>query len=118
MFLFLAKLSVQDDMYENNDITGLLDEVEIITKPDYLIRKDSEQEKRTELINHTNMTAFEGLVNIDELFKFSNDMGYKNVAITDKFNCQNFPEFYSISKKYPNLKPIYGVQLDLSLIHI
>ncbi|MDE6429312.1 MAG: PolC-type DNA polymerase III, partial [Malacoplasma sp.] len=61
---------------------------------------------------HTNMTAFEGLININEIFCFSKEMGYKSVAITDKFNCQNFPEFFNEAKKYPELKPIYGVQMD------
>lgn len=108
-----ARISIQIDMYENNDITGLIEEISIIEKPKKYERNDEELVKRTELINHTNMTAFEGLINIKELFKFSSKMGYSSVAITDKFNCQNFPEFFNESKKYSNLKTIYGVQLNV-----
>lgn len=107
-----AKISIQTDLYENSEITGLIEEVTVIEKPKKFKRSDDEKIKRIELINHTNMTAFEGLINIEEVFSFSKKMGYKAVAITDKFNCQNFPEFYNESKKYPEIKPIYGVQLD------
>ncbi|MCF0217606.1 MAG: PolC-type DNA polymerase III [Malacoplasma sp.] len=109
-----AKISIQTDVYENNDITGVIEEVKICEqKPSWLTRVDSAKNKRVELINHTKMTAFEGLVNIKELFEFSNSQNYSAVSISDKFNCQNFPEFFSVSKKYPNLKTIYGVQLNL-----
>ncbi|MDE7088479.1 MAG: PHP domain-containing protein, partial [Malacoplasma sp.] len=107
-----SKISIQTDLYENNEITGLIEEISVIDKPKKFQRFDNEKIKRTELINHTNMTAFEGLINIKEIFKFSKEMGYKAVAITDKFNCQNFPEFYNESKKYPEIKTIYGVQMD------
>lgn len=108
-----ARISIQIDMYENNDITGLIEEISIINKPKEFIRHDNALIKRTELVNHTNMTAFEGLVNIKELFKFSSEMGYSSVAITDKFNCQNFPDFYNEAKKYSKLKAIYGVQFNI-----
>ncbi|MDE7112169.1 MAG: PHP domain-containing protein, partial [Malacoplasma sp.] len=107
-----SRISIQVDLYENNEISGLIEEISIIEKPKKFQRFDNEKIKRTELINHTNMTAFEGLININEIFCFSKEMGYKSVAITDKFNCQNFPEFFNEAKKYPELKPIYGVQMD------
>lgn len=107
-----AKINLQNDMFENNDLTGLVIDLTTIEKPKKYIREDSLSVPRVELINHTNMTAFEGLVNVGELFEIVKKFNHKVLSITDKNNCQNFPEVYNLSKKYPDIKIIYGIQFD------
>lgn len=107
-----AKVNLNNDMYENNDLTSLAQEITIIDKPKDFIREDNSAEKRVELINHTNMTAFEGLIDVKNLFKLISNFKHKAITITDKFNCQNFPEVYGLSKKHPDIKVIYGVQFN------
>lgn len=107
-----AKVSLSNDIYENNDLTSLAQEVVVIDKPSNFIREDKFSNKRIELINHTNMTAFEGLIHIKPLFELVKSFNHNVLTITDKFNCQNFPEVYLTSKKYPDIKVIYGIQFD------
>lgn len=107
-----CKVNLQVDMYENNELTALASSLTIIDKPQSYNAIDDCEVKRVELINHTNMTAFEGLINVSELFEFANKLGHKFISITDKSNCQAFPETFAISKKFKNITPIYGVQLE------
>lgn len=107
-----AKVNLNNDAFENNDLTSLAQEIVVIDKPKEFIREDKNPEKRVELINHTNMTAFEGLIDVKKLFELVNKFQHKALVITDKFNCQNFPEVYSASKKYKDIKVVYGIQFN------
>lgn len=113
-----CKVTLQVDMYENNELTALVSALTLIDKPKSFAHEDNQEVKRVELINHTNMTAFEGLINVGELYKFANKLGHKYVAITDKSNCQAFPEAFSVSKKYKDITTIYGVQIERLEKHI
>ncbi|WP_412032170.1 PolC-type DNA polymerase III [Malacoplasma muris] len=107
-----TKINVQVDIYDDNSLSGIISSLMLIEKPSKYLKSDNSLQKRIELITHTNMTAFEGLVNVEELFKQMNDLGYKTVAITDKLNCQSFPETMHLSKKY-NIDVIYGAQFEM-----
>lgn len=84
----------------------------IIEKPTKYIKVDNSIQKRIEFITHTNMTAFEGLISVEELFKQMVNLGYRTVAITYKSNCQSFPEAMKLSEKY-KLNVIYGAQFEV-----
>lgn len=113
-----ASVSLNIDTYENNDLTAVAFDIIPTQKPKKFIREDDAITKRIEFINHTNMTAFEGLINVKSLFELAHKFGHKALAITDKFNCQNFPEVFNISKKYPDIKVMYGVQFNKINSHI
>lgn len=107
-----TKVSLQIDIYDDNSLSGIINSIMIIDKPNLFIRKDNNYEKRVEFITHTTMTAFEGLVNVGDLFKLMKDLGHKIVAITDKSNCQSFPDAMNESAKY-DIDIIYGGQYEM-----
>lgn len=75
-------------------------------------RIDNAEQKRIELHTHTKMSVMDGLINIKDLFKTLSLWGHKAIAFTDHNNIQAFPEIYNISLQYPNIKVIYGVEID------
>lgn len=107
-----AKINLQIDIYDDNSLSGIISSLMLIEKPASYIRSDDYYKKRVELIVHTNMTAFEGLINVEELFQLMNDLNHKTVAITDKGNCQSFPDALKYSQKY-KMDLIYGFQTEI-----
>ena len=107
-----ASVNLNVDMYENNDLTCIAKDVTLIAKPEKFERKDNSTEKRIEFINHSKMTAFEGLIDAKDLFAKAKKFGHTAISITDKFNCQSFPDIYNESKKNPDIKVIYGTQFN------
>ncbi|MEF9984798.1 MAG: PolC-type DNA polymerase III [Malacoplasma sp.] len=112
-----AKISLSNDSYEGNDLTGIASSLSIVDLPKEYRRKDTYENKRVELINHTNMTAFEGMISINSLLEHSKFFNLDYIAITDKYNCQSFPEAY-LAFKNSNTQLIYGVQLEKVDSHI
>ncbi|MGL5640189.1 MAG: PolC-type DNA polymerase III [Mycoplasmoidaceae bacterium] len=110
-----AKINLQIDKYEKNQLTGIIRQLSIDDKPILLSEIDHSEIKRVEYINHTKMTAFEGLADAKELADKLIDYKHKYLAITDKFNCQIFPYIYNY-KKYDkkDINLIYGVQTFFS----
>lgn len=106
------KVSLQVDMYEQNDLTGIANMIKVIPTPNNFNREDNSVQKRVELITHTNMTAFEGMVKLKELFSLMKKLNHKVVAITDKSNCQSFPEAMNLSSKF-GIDVIYGGQFEM-----
>ncbi|MGL5246195.1 MAG: PolC-type DNA polymerase III [Mycoplasmoidaceae bacterium] len=110
-----AKINLQIDKYEKNQLTGIIRQLNIDDKLISSSEIDNSEIKRVEYINHTKMTAFEGLADAKELADKLIGYNHKYLAITDKFNCQIFPSIYNYkkySKKEINL--IYGVQTFFS----
>ena len=107
-----VKITIQIDIYDDNAISGLVNSLTKIDVPQHFVREDNSLIKRIEFITHTNMTAFEGLIDVKNLFELLNSLGHKTIAITDKSNCQSFPIAMQLSKKY-GIDLIYGTQLEL-----
>jgi len=78
-----------------------------------LYREDNAPEKRVELHLHTKMSVMDGVTDLAMLFKTLVHWNHKAIAFTDHLNVQAYPEIYNLSKKYPDVKVIYGVEADV-----
>lgn len=76
-------------------------------------RKDSEKEKRIEFHIHTKMSAMDGVSDASQYVATAAQWGHKAIAFTDHLNLQAYPEIFAAAKKVPNLKVMYGVEMDL-----
>lgn len=83
---------------------------EKINKVKRLRRKDKYPRKRTELHLHTNMSANDALSDPEAVMATASAWGWNAVAITDHGNVQAFPAIMKARKKYPDVKPIYGME--------
>ena len=75
-------------------------------------RVDEEPVKRVELHVHSKMSGQDGVPDMADYFEAANLFGMKALAITDHASVQSFHDLFSLVKKNPNIKPIYGVELD------
>lgn len=87
----------------------------IVVSPLLKLRTDSldSSQKRVEFHIHTKMSAMDGISEASEYIKAVNQWGHKAIAFTDHLNLQAYPEISAAAKKYPNVKVIYGVEMDL-----
>lgn len=74
---------------------------------------DNAEHKRIELHLHTKMSVMDGVSSVEEYFNLANKYGHQALAFTDHLNVQAFPEIYRLSKQYPQIKPIYGVEMEM-----
>ena len=81
------------------------------THEDKIIVDDAE-EKRVELHAHTKFSTLDGLVESEEYLKVFSKWGHKAFAITDKSGLHAVPEIDHALGAYPDIKPIYGVELS------
>ena len=84
--------------------------VEKINKIKRLRRKDTHPRKRTELHLHTSMSANDALSDPEAVIATASAWGWNAVAITDHGNVQAYPMIMKARKKYPDVKPIYGME--------
>ncbi|MBR6506603.1 MAG: PolC-type DNA polymerase III [Clostridia bacterium] len=84
--------------------------VEKINKVKRLRRKDKYPRKRTELHLHTAMSANDALSDPETVMATASAWGWNAVAITDHGNVQAYPMIMKARKKYPDVKPIYGME--------
>ncbi len=106
-----ALVDAKTDKYET-EIYGLLKKFNKFPTPTKYLIQDTAENKRSELTIHTKMSAFDGIIDVEELFKTVSQFGHKAVAITDRYNVQFYPEVQKYSKKY-NIKPIYGCEFEV-----
>lgn len=100
------------DAYSNGEIIGMINKIQKIAKPNKFIRKDDAKIKRTELLVHTKMSTFDGVSEINDIFKKLKDYNMNSIGIADRNNVQAFPACYSLAKKN-GVKVIYGVEFSL-----
>ncbi|MCL8210829.1 DNA polymerase III PolC-type [Spiroplasma sp. JKS002671] len=74
---------------------------------------DEAKEKRVEFHLHTKMSAMDGVTSASDYIKAAGQWGHKAIAFTDHLNLQAYPEIALAAKKYPKLKVIYGVEMEL-----
>lgn len=84
--------------------------VEKINKIKRLRRVDKYPQKRTELHLHTSMSANDALSDPEAVMATASAWGWNAVAITDHGNVQAYPMIMKARKKYPDVKPIYGME--------
>lgn len=72
---------------------------------------DNAPVKRVELAVHTKMSDDVSTISVQETFDFADSCNHKAIAFTNYNNVQDFPEIQNISKKYDNLKVIYGARI-------
>lgn len=107
----LATIDIKTDKFEN-EVFGAIKKIISTKCPTNLIRHDNEVEKRVELTVHSKMSAFDGIIEVEELAKKMKEYGYGCLPITDRYNIQAFPEIQKLAKKH-NLKPIYGCEVNI-----
>ena len=83
-----------------------------------ILGKHKEQEviddapiKRVELNCHTKMSTLDGLTEATDYLKQASKWGWKAMAFTDSQGLYEVPEVDHDLGKYPDFKPIYGVEL-------
>ena len=74
-------------------------------------RVDDSTEKRVELSIHTKMSALDGIDEATDYLKTVTSWGHKAMAITDLNGLYAIPDIDHDISKYPDFKPIYGVEL-------
>lgn len=99
------------DSYAKEQVLWLSDV--IVCPPLLKLETESATEKRVEFHVHTKMSAMDGVCNASEYIKTAARWGHKAIAFTDHLNLQSYPEISATAKKFPNLKVIYGVEMDL-----
>lgn len=104
-------IDTKSDKYEQ-EIYGLIKKIQKIDTPKEFLIQDLETDKRCELTVHTKMSAFDGIIDLDELFQTISNYGHTSIGITDRYNVQCYPEIQKLSKKF-NIKPIYGCEFEL-----
>lgn len=101
----------QFDNYTKEQIVWLND---LMVVPAILqLPLDEAKEKRVEFHLHTKMSAMDGVTSASDYIKAAGQWGHKAIAFTDHLNLQAYPEIALAAKKYPKLKVIYGVEMEL-----
>ncbi len=84
--------------------------IKAISKCGFIGRKDNAEEKRVELHLHTNMSATDALTDPGDIMARAHQWGMPAVAFTDHGTLQAYPIVMKAAKKYPDVKPIYGIE--------
>jgi len=64
---------------------------------------------------HTQYSILDGQSSIENLFNRAEELGMPGLAITDHGNMYGIKEFYKYAKKHPNIKPIVGCEIYVSV---
>lgn len=89
----------------------IIKKIKVIDEPK--IELDDHQEKRVELHLHTKMSAMDGVNSITDYINRSGLWNHNAIAVTDHLNVQSFPEAQKAQTKFPELKVIYGVEMNM-----
>ncbi len=97
----------KQEWVEDDEITL---NIKAISKCGFIGRKDNAEEKRVELHLHTNMSATDALTDASDIMARAHAWGMPAVAFTDHGTLQAYPIVMKAAKKYPDVKPIYGIE--------
>ncbi|WP_342277095.1 PolC-type DNA polymerase III [Spiroplasma endosymbiont of Nebria brevicollis] len=78
-----------------------------------IVVNDDAVSKRIEFHTHTKMSAMDGITSAQDYIHQIVKWGHQAIGFTDHLNVQAYPDIASAAKKYPNLKVMYGVEMDL-----
>lgn len=99
-------------MVDKNETIGKIKKIIKINQPSKFIREDKSQKPRIELLAHTKMSSFDGIVSSNDLVLRTKKYNWPAIAIADRHNVQAYPEIVGSAKKN-NQKIIYGTECDL-----
>ncbi len=101
------------DKYSNNEVTCSINKIEKLKKaPSQFVYLDEEINKRSEVLMHTKMSAFDGIASVEEIVDKVKQHGWKGIGIADRYNVHNYPTIYNNTKN-TDLKILYGVELNV-----
>ncbi len=100
-----VKGNIRYDNY-SNELTLMAN---AINKLNVEKRIDKALRKRTELHLHTQMSAMDSVVDVNEVIKMAAEWGHSAIAITDHGVVQAFPDAFNAGEKY-GIKIIYGLE--------
>lgn len=106
-----AQCKFQENKYSNNEICGSIYKIHKIETPKQFIRDDKEETKRVELLMHSNMSAFDGIHDPEEIIKLSKKFNWNAISIVDRNNVHAFPNTFDNGRKLEQ-KIVYGVELN------
>ena len=72
---------------------------------------DEAPKKRIEFGIHTKMSAYDGMITIDDLEKYLTRNNQQYFGITDRSNVHIYPEIAKLANK--GKKPIYGIEMEV-----
>src|SRR5690554_2343172 len=76
------------------------------------VRKDRAKEKRVELHLHTKMSDMDAIADVSDYIDRAIHYGHKAIAFTDHNGLYSYPDIHKAIKG-KDIKPIYGVELDV-----
>lgn len=77
------------------------------------LRFDTSVDKRIEFHLHTKMSVMDGVTSIEDYVHQVSLWKHPAIAITDHLNVQSFPDAQKAQKKYPDVKIIYGTEMQM-----
>ena len=85
--------------------------IEIIGMHKEPVIVDDAPVKRVELHAHTKMSTLDGFSTASDYIKQISQWGWRSMAFTDHSGLYAFPDVFHALAKYPDFKPLYGVEL-------
>lgn len=93
-------------------IVLMASKIELLGAREVVLKEDLAPVKRVELHCHSKMSSLDGLVEVKDYLATANRYGHKAIAITDHNGVYNIPEIDHAIGAFPDLKPIFGVELN------
>ncbi|MCF0227509.1 MAG: PolC-type DNA polymerase III, partial [Malacoplasma sp.] len=100
------------DKFNKQEIVGIVKKICKIDFPKKYKRADTAEVKRSELLCHTNMSAFDGTSKIEHIIEKAKLYGWNAIGIVDRSNVHIFPHA-AIEAKKTGIKVIYGCEFNV-----
>lgn len=107
-----VQCTLTPDKFSNNELVGSINKIQKIDLPKKYVVTDEAPVKRSELLMHTKMSAFDGVASVNDIYDCATKYGWKSIGIVDRNNVQSFPNAFNLSQK-TGIKTAYGVELNL-----
>lgn len=99
------------DPYAKN-VVIMASKIELLGKRKIDEVVDEAKVKRVELHAHTKMSALDGIADVSDYYQTISKWGHKAFAITDHDGVYSISDVSHVMDKYPDIKPIFGVELN------
>lgn len=105
-----ANVELSSNVFSKFEPFGKIKKICHGKKPKNLTVIDDADEKRIELLSHSKMSSFDGIVSANDIINFAQNLGHDAIAIIDRGNVQAFPEIMNNKNK---IKKIYGCEFEV-----